>query len=118
MRYQMKLNSGEFLRIKTGEKTLEYRLCDEKRKMFKIGDEIEFLKLPYLDEKVLTKIENLHIYQNWKACYSDFFKEDLKKFYKNIAEVVEDTYNNLYSKEEEEKYGCMAIRIKKVKDAI
>ena len=38
--------------------------------------------------------------------------------YKNIAEVVEDTYNNLYSKEEEEKYGCMAIRIKKIKDAI
>ena len=115
MRYQMKLNSREFLRMKTGEKTLEYRLYDEKRREIKIVDEIEFLRLPYLDETILTKVDELHIYKTWLECYKKFFKEDLIKFYKNTKEVVDDTYNNLYSKEEEQKYGCVAIRIRRVK---
>jgi len=114
MKYQMKLNSGEFLKIKTGEKTLEYRLNDEKRRNIRVGDEIEFLKLPYMDETILTKVEKLYVYETWAECYKKFFKEDLSRFYKTVNEVVDDTYNNFYSKEEEEKYGCMAIRIKKV----
>ena len=114
MKYQMKLNAGEFLKIKTGEKTLEYRLNDEKRKKIRTGDEIEFVKLPYMDETVLTKVQNLYVYKTWTECYKKFFKEDLNRFYRTVNDVVEDTYNNFYSKEEEEKYGCLAIRIKKV----
>ena len=42
MRYQMKLRSQPFEKIRSGRKTFELRLYDEKRQRIKVGDEIEF----------------------------------------------------------------------------
>lgn len=38
----MKLQQKPFDSIKTGQKTIEMRLNDEKRRLINIGDEIEF----------------------------------------------------------------------------
>ena len=46
MLHKMKLNESPFERIKNGKKTIEFRLYDEKRQQIKIGDKIEFSKLP------------------------------------------------------------------------
>lgn len=48
MIHRMKLNESPFERIKDGTKTIEFRLYDEKRRQIKIGDQIEFSKLPEL----------------------------------------------------------------------
>ena len=48
----MKLDTEPFNQIKNGLKKIEYRLYDEKRKKLKIGDIIEFQKLPNLNEKI------------------------------------------------------------------
>ena len=42
MRYQMKLRSQPFEMIRSGKKTFELRLYDEKRQQIKVDDEIEF----------------------------------------------------------------------------
>ena len=42
MIHQMKLLEDPFDRIKNGIKTIEFRLFDEKRRLIKIGDKIEF----------------------------------------------------------------------------
>ena len=52
----MKLQEDPFERIKNGTKTVEFRLYDEKRQTIQIGDEIEFSKLPELQEKLLVKV--------------------------------------------------------------
>ena len=46
MRHTMKLKEDPFERMKNGTKTIEFRLYDEKRRKIKVGDEIEFFKLP------------------------------------------------------------------------
>lgn len=42
MRYTMKLRPQPFNMIRSGQKTFELRLYDEKRQKLQIGDEIEF----------------------------------------------------------------------------
>ena len=46
MIHKIKLNESPFERIKNGTKTIEFRLYDEKIQQIKIGDQIEFSKLP------------------------------------------------------------------------
>lgn len=46
----MKLQKSPFEKIKNGTKTVEFRLYDEKRRKINIGDQIEFSKLPDLQE--------------------------------------------------------------------
>ena len=60
MLHKMKLKESPFERIKNGTKTVEFRLYDEKRRKIKIGDQIEFSKLPELEEKILVngKVES------------------------------------------------------------
>lgn len=56
MIHKMKLNKSPFERIKNWTKTIEFRLYDEKRQQIKVGDKIEFSKLPDLQEKLLVDI--------------------------------------------------------------
>ena len=48
MRHQMRLKDAPFQMIWDGEKTIELRLLDEKRKLVNIGDIIEFSKEPLI----------------------------------------------------------------------
>ena len=42
MKHEMKLNNEPFINIKNGTKTIELRLNDEKRRLLKVNDLIEF----------------------------------------------------------------------------
>lgn len=56
----MKLNESPFERIKNRTKTIEFRLYDEKRQQIKVGDKIEFSKLPDLQEKLEVDVMELY----------------------------------------------------------
>ena len=58
MLHKMKLNESPFERMKNGTKTIEFRLYDEKRKQIKVGDQIEFSKLPDLHTWNVSKLKN------------------------------------------------------------
>ena len=60
MLHKMRLNESPFERIKNGTKTIEFRLYDEKRRQIKIGDKIEFSKLPELQETILVEVLELY----------------------------------------------------------
>lgn len=106
MLHKMKLNESPFERIKNGSKTIEFRLYDEKRQKVKIGDKIEFLKLPDLQEKLLVDVTGLF--------KENTFYELFKKLYNNEEEIREKTNSmyEIYSKEKEIKYGVLGIKIK------
>lgn len=115
MTHEMKLYEDNFKALITGEKTREYRLYDEKRRLIKVGDNILFKKLPLLDEEYLTIVEKIEIFSNWYDCYATYFDEDFKNDYKTIDDVVEDTYSGgYYTKEESDKYGCCCITLKRI----
>ena len=60
MLHKMKLNESPFERIKNGTKTIEFRLYDEKRQKIKIGDKIEFSKVPDMQEKLVVDVIDLY----------------------------------------------------------
>lgn len=108
----MKLQEQYFNFIKDGTKIYEIRLNDEKRRKIKIGDFIEFQKEPKLEDKIVLEVDDLLYYNN--------FSELLD--YISIIELAdpsiskEDLRNDLelfYSKEKQNEYGVVAIKLKK-----
>lgn len=106
MLHKMKLNESPFEMIKNGTKTIEFRLYDEKRQGIKIGDKIEFSKLPDLQEKLLVDV--LELYQE------DTFERLFRKLSFNEEEVIRKTraMHEIYSPEKEQQYGVLGIKIK------
>lgn len=106
MLHKMKLNEAPFNRIKNGTKTIEFRLFDEKRQLIKIGDQIEFSKLPDLQEKLLVDVIELY--------REDTFENLFRKLYTDEEEIKRKTkaMYQIYSHEKEQQYGVLGIRIK------
>ncbi len=107
--HEMKLVDFAFKAIKNGEKDIEVRLNDEKRSKIKIGDTITFHHLD-TDEILIVKVINLYKFNTFEDLFNHFD-------YKRIGVKKNDTYkimDNFYSKEEQEKYGALAIEIEVV----
>lgn len=92
MIYRMKLQNEPFKQIKKGTKEIEIRLNDEKRKMFKINDYIEFTNISTL-EIMFVKITNLYHFKNFEDLFNYFDNSTLG------CSSYEEMYK-YYSKEE------------------
>ena len=79
MLHKMKLNQEPFEAIKNGTKTVEFRLYDEKRKKVQVGDEIEFSKLPELQEKLLVKVIDLYKEESFAKLFKKVFAGNKEK---------------------------------------
>ena len=106
MLHKMKLNESPFERIKNGKKTIEFRLYDEKRQQIKIGDKIEFSKLPDLQEKLLVDVIELY--------RANTFENLFRKLYTDEDEINKKAISmyKYYSLEKEKEYGVLGIKIK------
>lgn len=109
MIHEMKLKESPFERIKNGKKTIEFRLYDEKRKKIKIGDKIEFSKLPNLQETILVEVVDLYKEDSFENLFSKLYSDKEK-----INEKV-NTMHTYYSPENEKKYGVLGIKISFIK---
>lgn len=105
MIHKMKLQESPFERIKNGTKTVEFRLYDEKRSKMKIGDQIEFAKLPDLQETILVDVLDLY--------REDTFENLFKKLFTDEVEIKKKTKSmyQYYSPDEEKQYGVVGIKI-------
>ena len=106
MLHKMKLNESPFERIKNGTKTIEFRLYDEKRQRIKVGDQIEFSKLPDLQEKLLVDVVKLYREDTFEELFRklDIDEEEIERKTKAMYEI--------YSPEKEHEYGILGIKIK------
>lgn len=106
----------QFERIKNGTKTVEFRLYDEKRQTIQIGDEIEFSKLPELQEKLLVKVIDLYKEKSFEKLFKKVFVgEDEEKIIEKAKSM-----NRFYAPEQEKEYGVDGIKIEvnKIKNVI
>ena len=108
MIHKMKLNEEPFERIKNGTKTIEFRLYDEKRRKVKIGDKIEFSKLPDLQEKILVDVLDLYTEPSFEELFEKLYED------KELAKQKANAMYEIYSPENEKKYGVVGIKIKLV----
>ena len=107
----MKLFEEPFNLIKSGKKTIEIRLNDEKRRKIAIGDLIEFTKLPDERESLKVKVLDLLRYDTFKDMYRDIPFKDFGREEWSIEEMLNGTYS-IYSIEQENEWGVLGIKIK------
>ena len=111
MKHEMKLHNGPFEKIKSGTKTIELRLNDEKRQVLKIKDMIEFTNRT-TNEKLLVEIEDLYKYPSFEELYKHFDK--ISMGYNENEPANPKDMEEYYSKEEQDKYGVLGIQIRKI----
>ena len=107
--HEMRLHNSPFNLIKSGTKTIELRLNDEKRSLIKIGDKIEFTNR-ITEEKIVVEVINLHNYDSFFELYKHFDKVSMG--YDEDEEADPKDMEQYYSKEEQDKYGVLGIEIK------
>lgn len=109
MIHELRLHSDPFKKIKNGTKIIEMRLYDEKRKLIKENDIIEFTNRT-TNEKIRTKVLKLHLYPSFDELYKDFDNVSLGYEENEIKDPRDmEIY---YSKEEQCQYGVVGIEIK------
>lgn len=109
MKFEMKLADEPFELIASGKKTVEVRLCDEKRKQISVGDEIEFFRLNG-SGSVTAKVVALHRFGSFAELFASALHPktgcgDLS------ATLAADTMYKYYTKEQESQYGILGIEI-------
>jgi ASC-1-like (ASCH) protein len=107
----MKLNSKAFELTRLGEKIIEVRLYDDKRKKIFPGDEIIFAKMSDINETIRTRVTAVMVYNSFRELYADFPSEMFGAKDWSTEELVEDIYR-FYSRNEEEKYGVVGFKLK------
>ena len=106
----MKLQPEYFNFILNGTKRIEIRLNDEKRQNIKLGDKIKFLKEPDLNESFEAQVIGLLRYNSFEEMFKDYdisILSDKSMTKEELISVLEP----FYTKEKQEKYGVLGIRI-------
>ncbi len=106
----MKLQSEPFNQIRSGTKTVEVRLFDEKRQKIAIGDTIAFSHIDDTTNIIETEVINLARFNSFADLFGAY---DPKTYGAKSAEDYFSMYQ-YYSKEDEEKYGVLAIHLQVV----
>jgi ASC-1-like (ASCH) protein len=109
MIHQMGLQSHPYNKIKSGEKIIEVRLFDEKRRAIKIGDVIEFGLDPERVEKMRVEVVALLNYKTFSKLIDDF---PISYFGRESKEELLERLYSFYTKEDEDKYTVVGIKLR------
>ena len=85
-------------------------LYDEKRQQIKIEDTIKFLKEPELNESFNAKVVGLLRYNTFEEMFRDFDISVLSDKSMTKEELI-GVLEQFYTKDKQEQYGVLGIRI-------
>ncbi|MBQ7778944.1 MAG: ASCH domain-containing protein [Clostridia bacterium] len=106
----MKLHQAPFEMIKSGEKTIELRLYDEKRRQIKVGDKIVFTNT--LNGETLEKTAvKLHRFDSFEELYKSLPLLKCGYTANDIDNAKPSDMEQYYSAEEQKKYGVIGIEL-------
>lgn len=108
MKWSYKINIYSF--ILNGTKRIEIRLNDSKRQQLKINDIIKFYKHSNPNEYFRAKIIGLLKYNSFEEMFKDYDISILADKNMTKNELI-NTLEEFYTKEQQEKYGVLGIRI-------
>ena len=110
MLHQMKLKSEPFCKIKSGTKTIELRLNDEKRQQVQVGDFIEFSQIDDSSQRLTVRVTALHHFNSFAELYAALPKEKLGYAPNEMPDPNHmDAY---YPRDKQEKYGVLGIELR------
>ncbi len=108
--HQMKLHAAPFEMIKSGEKTIELRLYDEKRQKIKAGDEIVFTNT-VSGEALHMSVARLHCFGNFEELYRTLPLLKCGYTEEDVGTARASDMEQYYSAEEQLKYGVVGIEL-------
>lgn len=111
----MKLNKGPFYMIKSGLKTIELRLFDDKRQAIQIGDHICFHRYDKLEETIEAQVVHLYHFQTFEELYQTLPLLSCGYTKDNINQASAHDMIQYYSLEQQKKYGVVGIEIRILK---
>lgn len=107
----MNLTPAPMQEIRTGNKTIELRLNDEKRKQISVGDTIKFINTEDSNDTLRVKVVDLFLFSSFAELYDNLpllncgYNED------NINTASPEDIEMYYSREKQNKYGVVGIEI-------
>ena len=110
----MNLHKAPFQMIKSGAKTIELRLYDEKRKKIKAGDIIEFLQTDDPSQTLIVQVIDLHVFPSFEDLYKELPMLKCGYTEQDIDIASPNDMDIYYSKDDQQKYGVVGIEIKKI----
>lgn len=108
--HNMKLHAAPFEKIKSGEKTIELRLYDEKRQLIQEGDTIVFTNTA-TGETLSARVKKLHRFASFEALYQSLPLLQCGYTLEDVDTAHPDDMKLYYSAEEQEKYGVVGIEL-------
>ena len=113
--HKMKLNSAPFEMIKSGEKTIELRLFDEKRQQVKVGDKITFINTT-TGETLNRTVVKLHRFDSFEELYKSLPLLQCGYTVNDVDSAKPSDMEQYYSVEEQKKYGVVGIELFRPKE--
>lgn len=107
----MNLNPSPLKEIREGNKTIELRLYDEKRKQISVGDTIKFVNTEDSNDTLKVIVKNLFVFESFAELYENLpllkcgYTED------NISTASPNDMELYYPKEKQAQYGVIGIEI-------
>lgn len=106
-RHTLRLHSGPFDEIARGDKTIELRLYDEKRRQIIVGDELVFVDRRNEHNVIRTRVDQLVRAASFHELLED--EKIANASGPNIA-WLESQLAQFYSMEEQLQYGVVGIK--------
>ncbi len=109
MLHCMKLRRQPFESIKSGKKTIELRLYDEKRQKIRVGDQIRFTLVDG-EEGLTAEVVGLYLFATFQELYQSLSLE--KCGYDDPSVAKWQDMEAYYSREEQARFGVVGIEVK------
>ncbi len=113
MEHEMRLDPAPFRMIKCGEKTIELRLYDEKRRKIAVGDTIVFTETE-TDERLAVTVTALHVFTSFYELYRALPLQKCGYTDAELETASPDDMLAYYSIERQQTYGVIGIGIAKL----
>ena len=108
MIHDMKLNDRPFEMIKSGAKTIELRLYDDKRRKIKVGDSICFR---FQTDTVTAEVKALYVFRSFVELYAALPLDKCGYTADELATASPDDMLEYYTKEQIKKHRVVGIEI-------
>ena len=109
--HYMSLYPIPFKKIKTGIKTIEMRLNDEKRQSISIGDTITFVNTIDENERMVVKVLDLYIFDSFEELYKNLPLSECGYTEETIGTASPSDMNKYYTRELQDQYDVVGIKI-------
>ena len=106
----MKLHAAPFEQIKSGIKTIELRLYDEKRQQIQVNDAIVFTNNT-TGEIMEATVVKLHLFRSFEELYNTLPLVKCGYTPEEICKAHPSDMEQYYSAEEQAKYGVVGIEL-------